>query len=57
MLHALHQTHHTLQVMSSEEINWVNTYHAEVRAALEPRLADDQETLEWLRAATAPLAA
>ena len=43
--------------MSQGEVDWVNTYHKEVLTALEPRLADDEETLEWLRAATAPLAA
>lgn len=46
-----------LQVMSVEEIAWVNTYHKEVREALTPRLADDAETLQWLQEATKPIAA
>ena len=46
-----------VEALSGEEVAWVDAYHAEVVAALEPRLAaaGAQEELAWLKAAAAPL--
>jgi Xaa-Pro aminopeptidase len=41
-------------LMSAEEIDWLDTYHARVRSVLSPLL--DEPTRQWLVAATAPLA-
>lgn len=45
------------ELMSAGEIDWVNTYHAQVREALLPRLEADGATEEiaWLEGATSPL--
>jgi Xaa-Pro aminopeptidase len=40
-------------LLSTDEIAWLNTYHARVRKALSPRL--DRPTRQWLARATAPL--
>jgi Xaa-Pro aminopeptidase len=41
------------ELLTAEEIAWVDAYHAEVRALLAPRLAGDD--LAWLERETAPL--
>lgn len=41
-------------LMTAEEVAWLNGYHAEVRSKLEDAL--DSETKRWLAQATAPLA-
>jgi len=41
-------------IMTSEEINWVNEYHTEVRRRLLPHL--NEEEAAWLTTKTAPLA-
>ena len=40
-------------IMTQEEINWVNGYHAEVYKRLSPRLNEAQQ--EWLRDKTREL--
>ncbi len=42
-----------LHLMAPEEIDWLNSYHAEVHEVLSPLVAAD--TRMWLSAATAPL--
>jgi Xaa-Pro aminopeptidase len=42
------------QLMTADEIDWLDAYHAEVRETLMPLVAAD--TREWLASATAPLA-
>jgi Xaa-Pro aminopeptidase len=42
-----------LNMLSGDELSWLNEYHARVRHAVRPHL--DQATKEWLDAATAPL--
>ncbi len=42
-------------LMTADEINWLDAYHAKVRETLMPLVADD--TRAWLDAATAPLSA
>ena len=41
-------------LMTDEEIAWLNDYHTRVRDTLTPLLANDEER-QWLAAATAPL--
>ena len=41
------------QLMTADEIDWLDAYHAEVRETLMPLVAADTRT--WLAAATAPL--
>ncbi|MDE6300091.1 MAG: aminopeptidase P family protein [Muribaculaceae bacterium] len=41
------------EIMNNQEIEWVNEYHARVRAALTPFL--DREELQWLNENTEPL--
>ena len=43
------------KLMTSEEIAWLNAYHADVRAKIGPQLG--KEDGKWLEAATAPLKA
>ena len=43
------------QVMTPEELAWVDAYHAEVREKVAPRLEALPEVLHWLEANTAPL--
>lgn len=43
-----------LQIMTDDEIDWVNNYHTEVRTRLWPLLATDDER-DWLAAHTEPL--
>lgn len=38
-------------IMSDEEIDWINSYHAKVREALLPALATEEER-EWMKAKT-----
>ena len=40
-------------MLTDEELNYLNTYHAKVYEALSPYLDDD--TREWLRDACSPL--
>jgi Xaa-Pro aminopeptidase len=42
-----------LNMLSGDELDWVNDYHARVRHAVRPHL--DEATKVWLDAATAPL--
>jgi len=42
-----------LALMTPDEIDWWNTYHAQVEAILAPQL--DGAALDWLKAACAPL--
>ncbi len=39
-------------LLSAEERGWLNAYHARVREAVSPALADDAEALTWLAGAT-----
>lgn len=41
-------------LLTDPERDWLNAYHARVRAELTP-LLDDEETLSWLAAATEPI--
>lgn len=40
-------------LLSADELKWLNDYHAEVRANISPEVTGD--TLAWLEAATAPI--
>jgi Xaa-Pro aminopeptidase len=42
------------ELLTQDEIDWLNAYHARVRAEIGPLV--DGETLKWLEAATAPIA-
>jgi Xaa-Pro aminopeptidase len=42
-------------LLSPDALAWLNAYHARVLAELSPWLADEPETLAWLRAATAAI--
>lgn len=42
------------EALNTEEISWINTYHARIAASILPFLADDTTT--WLTQATRPLA-
>ncbi|WP_349434873.1 aminopeptidase P family protein [Pararhizobium sp. A13] len=42
-------------LLTEEELDWLNAYHAETREKLSP-LISDEKVLEWLKATTAPLA-
>ena len=46
-----------MQVLSAAELDWLNDYHKAVWDKISPRLQDDPETLEWLRANTQPISA
>lgn len=41
------------ELLSADELAWLNAYHARVRAEIGPDL--DNETRQWLEAATAPI--
>jgi len=41
-------------LMTDQECDWLNAYHARVRSELAP-LLEDEATLSWLTAATAPI--
>ncbi|MDB5526432.1 MAG: aminopeptidase protein [Rhizobium sp.] len=41
-------------LMTGEELDWLNAYHAETRGKLLP-LIDDEKIRDWLRQATAPV--
>jgi Xaa-Pro aminopeptidase len=43
------------ELLTPEEVSWVDRYHQEVLAALSPRLEGCEEELAWLKAATSPL--
>jgi Xaa-Pro aminopeptidase len=43
-----------LNMLSTQELDWLNAYHARVRREVRPHL--DEATRVWLDAATAPLA-
>ncbi|KAK7059763.1 putative Xaa-Pro aminopeptidase P [Favolaschia claudopus] len=38
-----------MSLFSSEEVRWMNEYHAEVFEKVSPLLKDDQRALEWLK--------
>lgn len=44
-----------MEMLTIEEINFLNDYHQECWDKLSPLLKDDQKTLDWLRDATLPL--
>ena len=44
------------ELMTDEQINWLNTYHANVRDVLTPYI-DDEAALSWLNAQTKPIKA
>lgn len=44
------------ELLSDEQINWLNTYHATVREVLTPYI-DDEAALSWLNAQTEPIKA
>jgi Xaa-Pro aminopeptidase len=39
-------------LLTQQERDWLNAYHARVRAALTPELAGDAQTIDWLAQAT-----
>ena len=42
-------------MLTTDECSWLDAYHAGVAETLAPLLEDDAATLDWLKAATAPL--
>jgi len=42
-------------LMTEEELAWLNAYHAEVLACLTPGLAELPEVADWLNGAAAPI--
>ncbi|KAG5645493.1 hypothetical protein DXG03_005901 [Asterophora parasitica] len=44
------------ELLSSEERNWLNSYHAETWAKVSPLLKNDEGALKWLERETSPLA-
>lgn len=44
-----------VELLSDEELKWVNNYHAEVEREIGPRLQAHPETRAWLKAACAPI--
>jgi Xaa-Pro aminopeptidase len=42
-------------MLTESEKTWLNGYHADVRAALAPALADDAQAAAWLNQATKPV--
>ncbi|MBO6920111.1 MAG: aminopeptidase P family protein [Rhizobiaceae bacterium] len=44
------------ELMTDEQINWLNTYHATVREVLTPYI-DDEAAVSWLNAQTEPIRA
>jgi Xaa-Pro aminopeptidase len=42
-------------MLTEAERAWLNAYHADVRAALAPLLADDPQASTWLVQATRPI--
>jgi Xaa-Pro aminopeptidase len=42
-----------VKMLSAEELDWLNAYHARVSREVRPQL--DEATQAWLDAATAPL--
>lgn len=46
-----------LDLLTRQEIEWVDRYHAEVYEKIAPGLKDDPDTLEWLKVNTRPLQA
>lgn len=43
-------------MLTPQEVAWLNAYHTDVRAKLEPLLANDADALAYLARETAPLA-
>lgn len=43
------------EMLTRDEIDFLNEYHQECWNKLEPLLRNDQKTLEWLRNAVLPL--
>jgi len=42
-----------MNILNSEEVKWLNDYHAEVLAKVGPHLSG--KTLEWLKKETQPI--
>jgi Xaa-Pro aminopeptidase len=42
-------------MLTDAEKAWLNAYHADVRAALAPSLANDAQASTWLSQATKPV--
>jgi Xaa-Pro aminopeptidase len=42
-------------MLTGEEKTWLNAYHSQVRAAVEPALSDDPYAAAWLTQATRPI--
>lgn len=43
------------EMLSEDEIAWLNAYHAKVFEELSPSIREDVEVLDWLKAKTSPL--
>jgi Xaa-Pro aminopeptidase len=43
------------KLLTSEERNWINSYHAEVQAKLEPLLKEDKRALSYLARECMPI--
>ena len=43
------------EMLSLEELEWIDTYHAKVWEAIGPRVPEGSTTKDWLREATSPL--
>ena len=43
------------EMLSREELEWIDTYHAKVWEAIGPRVPEGSTTKDWLREATSPL--
>ncbi|CAN8073379.1 unnamed protein product [Agarophyton chilense] len=46
-----------VEMLSEEEVAWIDSYHAECAEKLTPLLGDDGESLAWLKSNTRPLKA
>ncbi len=44
-----------VSLLSPEEKNWLNQYHAECREKVSPLLSNDRRALEWLLRETQPI--
>ncbi len=43
------------ELMTPQEVAWLDGYHAKVWEAVSPRLSDKPEALDWLKRSTRPL--
>ena len=43
------------EMLSIEELEWIDTYHAKVWEAIGSRVPEGSTTKDWLREATSPL--